>query len=267
MEKLLSSIINYIDYVTESKRFYVSIHFAENRYELFDPGVVSVLAPYMSHNNPYCMLVRADSGRYVSCIHNQKEIIRMLAECDVLEHSCYASAREVVYPIRLNGAVCGFATVSGYKGDGKCRIDDALWEQALRPEIPRRDTDALMPPLCNMLETLLSTMTGSKSSEESRILAYVSENRATVTLDSVAEHFGRSRSHISHMFKRMTGKSIRAYSSELKLFTAERLLLGTQMSVTEIAFEVGFGDTSYFIRLFREKYGISPERYRQRENK
>ena len=33
--------------------------------------------------------------------------------------------------------------------------------------------------------------------------------------------------------------------------------------VTEIAYAVGFGDASYFIKLFKEKYGVSPYKYRK----
>ena len=40
--------------------------------------------------------------------------------------------------------------------------------------------------------------------------------------------------------------------------------MGTRLSVTEIAYAVGFGDTSYFIKRFKEAYGISPLAYRKK---
>jgi len=124
-------------------------------------------------------------------------------------------------------------------------------------------TDALVPPLCFMLENLIEAQDHKSSTEQNRMIAYVSENFAAMTLDSLSAYLGRSRSYISHLFKKTTGKSLRAYCNELKLFTSEKLLRSTEMTVTEIAFESGFEDTSYFVSIFKDKYGMTPYKYRK----
>ena len=93
----------------------------------------------------------------------------------------------------------------------------------------------------------------------------IAENsvKAKATLTDIARHFGRSKSHVSHLFKSKTGKTVRAYCNELKLFTAQNLLRTTSLSVTEVGLEAGFEDTSYFVRLYREKYGVTPYQYRK----
>ena len=48
------------------------------------------------------------------------------------------------------------------------------------------------------------------------------------------------------------------------LAEARKLLESTELSVTEIAFQVGFPNVSYFIRSFKEAYGTSPLKYRNR---
>jgi hypothetical protein len=52
--------------------------------------------------------------------------------------------------------------------------------------------------------------------------------------------------------------TIRAYCNALKLEDSKTLLLTTDYSITDIALDLGFSDTSYFISLFKKKYGISP---------
>jgi AraC-like DNA-binding protein len=57
--------------------------------------------------------------------------------------------------------------------------------------------------------------------------------------------------------------SFTAYVCEVRLREAERLLLTTKKSVTEIAIEVGFSTASYFIDRFRVLHGVTPHQYRQ----
>ena len=263
MKKEIQRIIDYVDFITSEIKLFVSFHFAQQVYEMIDEGAIRELIPYIAHKNLYCRFVRSDPERQEKCILNQQQIRASLCGKDKLIHTCYAAAREIAYPIRLNDEVVGYATVSGYKGCSGSRMDSELWAVALSDEeIPSRTTDALIPPLCLMIEDLLAREKQNSTTEYNRILAYVSENHIHVTLDDVAKKFGRSRSHVSHVFKKRCGKSIRAYSNELKLMTAKKLLDTTDMSVTDIALEAGFCDTSYFIRLFGERYGITPHRYR-----
>lgn len=53
------------------------------------------------------------------------------------------------------------------------------------------------------------------------------------------------------------------YINEIRLQKAERLLLTTKKTVTEIALSVGFSDTSYFTKLFKKHYSQSPLLYRK----
>ena len=65
------------------------------------------------------------------------------------------------------------------------------------------------------------------------------------------------------MFKSSSGMTIRAYANLLKLEDAKKLLSETDLSITEIALDTGFNDVSYFIKLFKKQFGISPLKYRK----
>ena len=264
MNSLTECITGYIDYIHEKTGFYLSFHFSEAGYDLFSERELTALIPYIAHFNPYCRFVNSDPSRHEKCMENQKQIISRLESEERIIHTCFACAREVSYPIRNSNGVMGFVTVSGYKGRHGEKIDERLWQNALiSDDIPTSLTDVIALPLCALFEKMLSQSADKSPSELNSILKYLSESHGDITLDKIAFRLGRSRSYVSHLFKKKTGKSIRAYSNDLKLFFAQNLLKSGDMSVTEIALETGFEDTSYFIRLFREKYGVTPHKYKK----
>lgn len=75
---------------------------------------------------------------------------------------------------------------------------------------------------------------------------------------------GLSYNYFSHAFKMAFGISYTAYLESVRLREAERLLLTTDMEITEIAYRVGFGSASYFIERFRKCYGTPPRLFRTR---
>jgi AraC-like DNA-binding protein len=196
---------------------------------------------------------------------NQKQIISALDGKDSILRTCHACVRELLYPIQSEARhVRGFIAVSAYRGKAEdgCIHDTTLFDTLNRTEPPKKLTDTLIPPLCMMIERLIANEPNETGSEYKRIVGYLAENHTHITLNDIASHFGRSRSHISHLFKANAGCSLRAYCNELRLVDAAGLLQSTDLSVSEVAYQTGFDDVSYFIKLFREKYGTSPGKYR-----
>lgn len=73
-----------------------------------------------------------------------------------------------------------------------------------------------------------------------------------------------SACHISHLFKKATGGTITDYLISRRLREACVLLASTKLSVQEISHSVGIANFSYFCRLFKSKYGLTPAQYRNR---
>lgn len=86
-----------------------------------------------------------------------------------------------------------------------------------------------------------------------------------LTLDSVADMFNLSRSYLSKKFKAATGFGFKEYIINVRIQNACSLLLNTNKSITDIAFECGFNDSNYFGDAFRKAKGISPHKYRKNE--
>jgi signal transduction histidine kinase/DNA-binding LacI/PurR family transcriptional regulator/AraC-like DNA-binding protein len=98
--------------------------------------------------------------------------------------------------------------------------------------------------------------------------AYIQQNfTRSFSLMEVSETIGVSKSYLSRIFKLDTGVSLWDYLNRYRVQKAKELLLLSDKSVTEIAADVGFDDTSYFSRVFREIAGCSPRAFRQEPNR
>jgi AraC-like DNA-binding protein len=83
-----------------------------------------------------------------------------------------------------------------------------------------------------------------------------------ISAASAAQLCSLSYSHFAKRFKQVTQISFTQYLTHARIRKAEHLLLNTELSMTQIALEIGFQDTSYFIKQFRLLKGLSPKQYR-----
>lgn len=85
----------------------------------------------------------------------------------------------------------------------------------------------------------------------------------SIDLDSTAADAGLSAFHFLRMFSSVLGVTPHQYLIRSRLRRAARLLADEARSISDIAFDVGFGDLSNFVRTFRRAAGVSPRRFRQ----
>jgi AraC-like DNA-binding protein len=64
--------------------------------------------------------------------------------------------------------------------------------------------------------------------------------------------------------KNISNKSISDIIETRKLIEARQLLIDTDKSVSEIGFELGYSEKSYFTRVFHAKTGLTPSRFREK---
>lgn len=92
---------------------------------------------------------------------------------------------------------------------------------------------------------------------------FVMHMNEDITRDQMAEAVHLSPDYLSRLFREKTGVSMMDYLFEQRMIRAKELLLHTQKTISEIGNDVGYGDTSYFTRMFRKKYNSSPRDYRK----
>lgn len=88
-------------------------------------------------------------------------------------------------------------------------------------------------------------------------------SRDPIDLDGAAREAGLSSFHFLRLFARVLGVTPHQYLVRSRLRRAARLLAGGDRSITEVAFDVGFGDLSNFVRTFHRAAGLSPRAFRQ----
>jgi len=108
--------------------------------------------------------------------------------------------------------------------------------------------------------------TGSLASiERARgVLAYMHANfHKKITVEDLAKDLGISRSECFRCFKRFTGKKPIEYLNDYRMLKAAQLIRETETSITGISERCGFESASYFSKVFKEKYSVTPLQYRR----
>ncbi|MBQ7793805.1 MAG: helix-turn-helix transcriptional regulator, partial [Clostridia bacterium] len=139
-----------------------------------------------------------------------------------------------------------------------------------------RDTEAFMYDFLNIQQfgnilhnaiKLHQTQQNSEQAHSSRnaliesILRYVSENlNENITTDMIMKRFNVSKTKLYMMMKESTGMSLKEFIIQLRLSRASELL-SRGMSVTEASNKAGFNSYAHFIKIFKQKIGVSPYKY------
>ncbi len=113
-------------------------------------------------------------------------------------------------------------------------LDDA--QAAARPE----------PPLVAQVRVLIENQLGDH----------------TLSVRRLAEQCGCTADYLSHLFHQTSGEHLVAYLNRLRMARATRLLRESTLAGKEVAWACGFATPSYFIRTFREHFGITPKAWR-----
>lgn len=96
------------------------------------------------------------------------------------------------------------------------------------------------------------------------VLAAIESSYASpVTLEQLASMASTSPNNLMRMFKEGLGMSPISYVISRRIAKAQELLLNTPLTVTEVAFQVGFEDSGYFCRQFKQVTGFTPREFRK----
>jgi AraC-like DNA-binding protein len=85
----------------------------------------------------------------------------------------------------------------------------------------------------------------------------------SLTVEEIARDVCLSPSRLCHIVQSELGLTLRAYITKVRVGKAKVLLLGTNMSISQIALEVGYPDQSYFTKAFKSKENCTPMTFRK----
>jgi len=96
------------------------------------------------------------------------------------------------------------------------------------------------------------------------ILSYIQKNYSCpISVEEIAQECYYSKSHFMKFFKETMGMSFTQYLNDYRLNIAGQTLRSTTDNISDIAQNTGFENLSYFTRMFKKKYGMTPGEYRK----
>jgi AraC-like DNA-binding protein len=130
------------------------------------------------------------------------------------------------------------------------------------------DEEELSPWMTDALERLMDEIHAQRRKRRqvhlARAIGYIQKHLAeNIRRDEVARHGGLSPGHFSHLVREETGQTFRELVARYRVRHASHLLARTRRSLSQIAFDCGFADQSYFTKIFRKISGRNPLQYRK----
>jgi AraC-like DNA-binding protein len=123
--------------------------------------------------------------------------------------------------------------------------------------------------LCRLIFLILSDVFKNnknkikKVSYVEEICNYINLNYSKdISVSQIANDFSLNKNHLIRLFKKEIMITPNQYIMNTRLFYSRLMLIQTELSIKDIGFSCGFNTTSYFIKCFKDKYGVSPLTYK-----
>ncbi len=98
-----------------------------------------------------------------------------------------------------------------------------------------------------------------------QVMSFIlAESHRTIQLQEVADLANMSKEAFCRFFKERTGKTLTGFLSQVRIHHACQLLQETDLSVSQIAYQSGFQNLSYFNRAFKKFRGETPKEFREK---
>lgn len=273
---MIEDILNYISFLNTEYNLSISIHNGKRNAS----KVIDSLIPYNIHYNPYCLFIKSEIERHRLCIEFQ-QTLREKCSNDVFCETCPCGVRQYVIPITDEEELLGFICVGGYKGN-----IDIVRKYAEENDIPKKvilekyklhlednlhnETiiKTLVKPLCAMLTVLFRQNPDHNYKTEDNLYNHIlslihAKAYKKITINDIAKACYCSPSFASRIFKRKSGTTINQYITSLRMKKAEKLLIESDMSITDIAYSCGFTDSNYFVAAFSKIHKMPPLKFRK----
>jgi two-component system, response regulator YesN len=113
-------------------------------------------------------------------------------------------------------------------------------------------------------EAIEDNVTNDRTQIIEKVQQYVEAHLGEdVSLNALADHVYLHPAYLSSVYKEITGEGVSSYIYRRKMEYAADLLKNTSRKIAAIAEEVGYQNTSYFIRVFKKYFASTPQKYRE----
>ena len=142
-------------------------------------------------------------------------------------------------------------------------IENIILEFKLRKLYFREKSGGILKGVLTDIARGQTLPADSSASAVSRVIDYINTNfEKSITNKQLAEMVGYHEYHLNRLFLQHTGQSLHQYLLTQRLNEAKRLLLGSDLSLSEIAERCGFNSSAHFSSYFKRITGLPPYQYR-----
>lgn len=253
------------------------------RFVLFDTDFHEVIS-YPKENCGFCKLMKGCPKTRRKCNYTDR---RSFEKCektnDLVLYKCHAGLVEAIMPLHENEKIIGYL-MFGQITDNPDKTDlfnkIAIWNETygidnaeLKSGIDNitYKTDVEIKAAAKIMEACTSFIVYKEliipdnnkilESVKSYIENHLSES---IEIEQLCNKFDVGRTKLYEIFRKEQKMGISKYILRRRLHKAKKLLKTTELSIAEIANNVGFSDYNYFSRIYKKQYGKSPKYYRRK---
>lgn len=137
----------------------------------------------------------------------------------------------------------------------------------MTPESVNRIASSFYSLLIELVFSTLHTIESKPEITAYKIKSYIESNiDSDISVTTIAKQFYLSETHVIRIFKEKYGVTPKQYILKCKIDASKLLLLDTSLQIKEIAMTYHFSDSYHFSHTFKRFMGVSPEKYRLRED-
>ncbi len=288
-----SSILKILNDFSNCTNLVASCHFDEIEFQ--SPTVCDTKESDTVKNLNYFDAISAQNGEHFCLYVQKKENMALKCSRDSLFYkrqakqerrtilyTCHAGLCETVTPIILNDVIVGYimlgkfidqdryySTIEKVKQTAKKYDLDEAKLLSLYEKIPVVSFQHLHSAI-NILHLCITQILEKHFIQIKnlalieQIHSYILENISSpLSVDNICSKFFVNRQKLHTLFKKHFNDSVKHFILIKRLETAKDLLLNSDKSVEDIAYETGFSNYNYFIRVFRSTIGVPPLQFKK----
>lgn len=264
--KTLDEMITFIEYGTK-------LHIGVLFYGSYGNEMCNLPHSRHIHHSPLCDEFKGRSKKeYSRCFACRNLALKKaIKEKRGFGDICINGIYEYTRPVIIDGEVACIIYIGNiFDKENKEKLLNRIGENSvlldsLEKGLQKNDIECICDLIEGHIITLLEKFP-NKSAENplvENIKNYIVDNlEYDINISLIADIFHYNKLYLGRLFKKETGKSINDFINSKRLSHAARLLKDTEQSIISISFRAGFNNVTYFNRLFKDKYGISPKNYR-----
>jgi YesN/AraC family two-component response regulator len=230
----------------------------------------------------YCSLIQSKMELMESCIKSDKTHCKeALGKKQLVSYTCHAGLQEAIHPIFFENTILGYIVIGQFRSNDELssHILNACLEKDISentvtkafmkiPKYNERETQNILNLFRILVKYIVSQQMISRKGNMTlnTIIHYIEEHISTrISLSDVARLVTKSNSYISHLFKKNFDKSFSRIVIEMKLNKAEDYFrIMPELSISEVAYKLGYDDPLYFSRLYKKYRNMSPKEFKRR---